>query len=177
MAVLAVVSFALTACSPAESPTPAGTSSGASTSSGTAVPPSASVAEAFPKYDALRTELVAALEKEMPGITWSVFSAASLAKVDDGRCILQPAVMKSSADIVEPSHRFEDVFAVGDPILAEHGFPAFGGLDDVPGGWIVTRSQDAAGATVSIESKFPATLTISVPVKSAKCDPSEIPKS
>jgi hypothetical protein len=98
-----------------------------------------------------------------------------MAKAGDGRCILQPASMKSNADIVEPSRNFEDVFAAGNPVLTKHGFPEFGGTDDVPGGWVVARSTDAIGATVSIESKSPAYLRITVPVDSAACDSSELP--
>ncbi|UXM91125.1 hypothetical protein [Paenarthrobacter sp. JL.01a] len=135
----------------------------------------APVAESFAKYDALRTELIAALEQELPGITWSEDKPASMSKAGDGLCILQPASVKSSADIVEPSRKFEDVFAAGNPVLGKHGFPEFGGTDDVPGGWVVARSTDAVGATVSIESKSPAYLRITVPVTSAACDSSELP--
>ncbi len=135
----------------------------------------APVAESFTKYDALRAELVAALEQKLPGITWNVDNPARLAKSSDGSCILQPASMKSSADIVEPSNHFKEVFTAGNPVLGKHGFPAFGGTDDVPGGWVVARSTDGSGATVSIESKSPAYLRISVPVDSATCDSKEIP--
>lgn len=135
----------------------------------------APVAASFTKYDALRGDLVTALEEKLPGITWKVDQEARLAKSNDGRCILQAASMKSSADIVEQSNNFKQVFAAGDPVLGKYGFPAFDGTDSVPGGWVVARSTDGAGATVSIESKSPAYLRISVPVDSATCDSKEIP--
>ncbi|ASN21660.1 hypothetical protein CGK93_19775 [Arthrobacter sp. YN] len=136
----------------------------------------APVAESAAKYNALTAELVAALEAKMPDITWAVDDPARLSRIDDGRCMLAPRSMKSSADIVAPSRQFEDVFAVADPVLREHGFPAFDGTDPVPGGWVVTRSTDAAGATVTIRSKFPAYLDVTVPVKSENCDANEIPQ-
>lgn len=136
----------------------------------------ASVAESVAKYNALTSDLVAALEAKMPDITWAVDDPARLSRIDDGRCMLAPRSMKSSADIVKPSRSFEDVFAVADPVLREHGFPAFDGTDPVPGGWVVTRSTDAAGATVTIRSKFPAYLDVTVPVKSESCDANEIPE-
>ncbi|WP_445931675.1 hypothetical protein [Paenarthrobacter nitroguajacolicus] len=136
----------------------------------------APVAESVAKYNALTTELVAALEAKMPDITWALDDPASLGRTQDGRCMLSPRSMKSSADIVEPSRHFGDVFAVADPVLGKHGFPAFDGIDPVPGGWVVTRSTDAAGATVTIRSKFPAYLDVTVPVKSENCDTNEIPQ-
>ncbi|WP_254779812.1 MULTISPECIES: hypothetical protein [unclassified Arthrobacter] len=136
----------------------------------------ASVAESAAKYNALTTDLVAALEAKMPAITWTVDDPARLSRAQDGRCTLSPRSMKSSADIVEPSKNFEDVFGAADPVLEKHGFPAFDGTDPVPGGWVVTRSADAAGATVTIESKSPAYLSVTVPVKSEKCDSNEIPQ-
>lgn len=137
----------------------------------------APVAESFPKYDALRADLIAALEAEMPGISWTVDKPATLATLKDGRCMLYPQTMKSSADVVEPSSQFADIFAAGDPVLQQHGFPAFDGTDAVPGGWLVARSTDAAGATLTIESKSPAYLRISVPVDSPTCNADEIPPS
>ncbi len=91
--------------------------------------------------------------------------------------MLYPQTMKSSADVVEPSNQFADIFAAGDPVLTQHGFPAFDGTDAVPGGWVVARSTDAAGATLTIESKSPAYLRISVPVDSPTCSTDEIPPS
>ena len=137
----------------------------------------APVAESFAKYDALRRELIAALEKTMPAITWAVDKPATMTLTNDGRCIFHPASMKSSADIVEPSKNYEAVFATADPILKQHEFPAFGGIDPVPGGWTVTRSTDATGATVILESKSPAYLRMNVPVDSKTCEPTEIPAS
>lgn len=134
------------------------------------------VAESAAKYNALTAELVAALEAKMPDITWTVDDPARLSRTQDGRCVLSPRSMKSTADIVEPSKNFEDVFAAADPVLERHGFPAFDGTDPVPGGWVVTRSTDAAGATVTIESKSPAYLSVTVPVKSETCDSNEIPQ-
>jgi hypothetical protein len=134
------------------------------------------VAESAAKYNALTADLVAALEAKMPDITWTVDDPARMSRLNDGRCMLAPRSMKSNADIVAPSRQFEDVFAVADPVLKEHGFPSFDGIDPVPGGWVVTRSTDAAGATVTIESKSPAHLQISVPVKSENCDANEIPQ-
>ncbi|MFI2564162.1 hypothetical protein [Paenarthrobacter sp. NPDC018779] len=133
------------------------------------------VDQSLAKYDSLRADLIAALEEKLSGITWSVDKGASLAKSTDGRCILQIASMKSSADIVKASNNFEDVFAAGDPVLAQHGFPAFGGTDDVPGGWVVARSTNGSGSTVTIESKSPAYLSVTVPVDSPNCDSAEIP--
>lgn len=115
----------------------------------------ATVAESFAKYDAVRAELIAVLEAKMPGISWSVDKPATLVRSEDGGCILNPQTMKSNADVVALSNRFADIFAAGDPVLAKHGFPAFGGTDPVPGGWVVARSTDSAGATLSIESKEP----------------------
>jgi hypothetical protein len=135
------------------------------------------VAESFPKYDALRAEIVSALEQKMPDISWAEDEPATLARLKDGRCMLYPRTMKSNADIVEPSNHFADIFSAGDPVLAKHGFPTFGGTDPVPGGWVVTRSTDPAGATLTIESKSPAYLRLSVPVDSPTCDPKEIPAS
>lgn len=136
----------------------------------------APVAESAAKYNALTADLVAALEAKMPDITWAVDDPARLSRTQDGRCVLSPRSMKSSADIVEPSKHFEDVFAAADPVLEKHGFPAFDGTDPVPGGWVVTGSTDAAGATVTIESKSPAFLNVTVPVKSENCDTNEIPQ-
>ncbi|WP_160667355.1 hypothetical protein [Pseudarthrobacter sp. ATCC 49987] len=135
----------------------------------------APVAESFAKYEALRAEMIAALEAKMPDISWTVDKPATLAASKDGRCLLTPQTMKSSADVVEPSNHFADIFAAGDPVLARHGFPAFGGTDAVPGGWVVARSTDADGATLTIESKSPAYLRISVPVDSPTCNADEIP--
>ena len=59
--------------------------------------------------------------------------------------------------------------------MKKHEFPAFDGTDAVPGGWLVTRSTDAAGATLTIESKSPAYLRISVPVDSPRCNKDELP--
>jgi hypothetical protein len=134
------------------------------------------VAESIAKYDALTTELVAALEAKMPDITWSVDDPARMSRTQDGRCMLFPQSMKSSADIVEPSRNFEEVFAVADPVLKKHGFPAFDGTDPVPGGWVVARSTDGVGATVTIRSKSPAYLDVTVPVKSESCDTNELPQ-
>ncbi|WP_429389227.1 hypothetical protein [Paenarthrobacter sp. TE4293] len=136
----------------------------------------APVAESVAKYNALTADLVAALETKMPDISWAVDDPARMSRAQDGRCMLSPRSMKSSADIVEPSRHFEDVFAVSDPVLREHGFPLFDGIDPVAGGWVVTRSTDAAGATVTIRSKFPAYLDVTVPVKSENCDINEIPE-
>ena len=135
----------------------------------------APVAESFPKYEALRAELVAALEAKMPDISWTIDKPATLATLKDGRCMLYPQSMKSSADVVGPSNQFADIFAAGDPVLKQHGFPAFDGTDAVPGGWVVARSTDAAGATLTIESKSPAYLRISVPVDSPACNADELP--
>jgi hypothetical protein len=136
----------------------------------------APVAESFPNYDAVRAEIVAALEEKMPDIRWTVDEPATLARVKDGRCMPYPQTMKSSnVDVVQPSNQFADIFSAGDPVLAQHGFPAFDGTDTVAGGWVVARSTDAAGATLTIESKSPAFLRISVPVDSPACDPNEIP--
>jgi hypothetical protein len=135
----------------------------------------APVAESFPKYDALRAEIISALEQKMPDISWTEDEPATLARLKDGRCMLYPQTMKSNADIVEPSNHFADIFSAGDPVLAQHGFPSFDGTDPVPGGWLVTRSTDPAGATLTIESKSPAYLRLSVPVDSPTCDPKEIP--
>ncbi|TAP44592.1 hypothetical protein EYS21_08835 [Arthrobacter sp. S39] len=137
----------------------------------------APVAESFPEYDALRAELIAALEAKMPDISWTMDKPATLATLKDGRCMLYPQTMKSSADVVEPSNQFADIFAAGDPVLTRHGFPPFDGTDAVPGGWVVARSTDAAGATLTIESKSPAYLRISVPVDSPTCSADEIPPS
>ena len=63
----------------------------------------APVAESFAKYDALRAELITALEATMPDISWTVDKPATLAMLKDGRCMLHPKTMKSSADVVEPS--------------------------------------------------------------------------
>lgn len=134
------------------------------------------VAESFHKYEALRAELIAALEAKMPDISWTVDEPATLARwKDGGECMLDAQTMKSSADVVEPSNDFADIFAVGDPVLKQHGFPPFDGTDPVPGGWVVARSTDAAGATLSIESKYPAYLRISVPVDSPTCNADELP--
>ncbi|WP_457948843.1 hypothetical protein ACTAQI_00720 [Pseudarthrobacter sp. alpha12b] len=135
----------------------------------------APLGESFTKYEGLRVELIAALEQKLPGISWTVEQPATLARLADGRCMFYPQTMKSSADVVEPSHRFADIFSAADPILARYGFPPFGGTDAVPGGWTVARSTDPAGATLSVESKSPAYLRISAPVDSATCDPAELP--
>lgn len=137
----------------------------------------APVAESLPKYDALRVDLIAALEATMPDISWTVDKPATLSTLQNGRCMLYLQSMKSSADVVDPSNQFADIFAAGDPVLAKHGFPAFGGTDPVPGGWTVARSTDAAGATLSIDSKSPAYLRISVPVDSPTCNADEVPPS
>ena len=63
----------------------------------------APVAASFPKYEALRAELITALEAKMPDISWTVDKPATLATLKDGRCMLYPQTMKSSADVVEPS--------------------------------------------------------------------------
>jgi hypothetical protein len=136
----------------------------------------APLAESTAKYDALRAELIEALEKQMPDITWAVDDPASVTRSKDGKCVFHPQTMKSSADIVEPSRNFEEVFAAADPILKKHGFPAFDGTDRVPGGWVVTRSSDGVGATVTIESKSPAYLRLTVPVDSESCDNNATPK-
>ena len=136
----------------------------------------APLAESLTKYQGLRAELITALEQKLPGISWTVNEPAYLTKLKDGSCILGTETMVSSADVVEPSHRFADIFSVGDPILAKHGFEAFGGTDPVPGGWVVARSSDAAGAIVTIESKSPAYLYITAPVHSETCDPAELPQ-
>ncbi|MGF9649501.1 hypothetical protein AAIH32_16130 [Pseudarthrobacter oxydans] len=133
--------------------------------------------ESFTKYGALRTELIAALEQKMPDISWTVKQPAYLSKLDDGTCILGTETTVSSADVVQPSHAFADIFSAGDPVLAKYGFPAFGGTDPTPGGWTVTRSMDAAGAILSIESKSPAYLRITAPVDSETCGPAELPNS
>lgn len=136
----------------------------------------APVAQSFARYDGLRAELIAALEQQLPGISWTVHLPASVNKLADGRCFFETRTMVSSADVVEPSHRFADIFSAGDPVLAKYGFPAFGGTDPTPGGWTVARSANAAGAIVSIESKSPAYLYIGAPVDSATCDPAELPE-
>ncbi|WOH18112.1 hypothetical protein IRJ34_17415 [Paenarthrobacter sp. GOM3] len=129
----------------------------------------ASLAESTTKYDALTKELVEALEAKMPGITWAPDDPISVTNTKDGTCIFHPQSMKSSADIVEPSKNFEAVFDAADPILEKHGFPAFGGTDPVPGGWVVARSTDGTGATITIESKSPAFLSMTVPVTAESC--------
>jgi|GEM_PF-3311182 len=157
---------ALAACSAAPAPEPSGT-----LEAGT----HASVAESFAKYDPVRTDVVAALEKKLPGITWDVHSPATMQRKQDGTCMLYLAEMKSAKDIVEPSRKFRDVFTAADPVLEKHGFAAFGGTDRVPGGWMVTSSTDAAGATLRVESKGMAYVRMGVPVDSTGCDPKEIP--
>jgi len=136
----------------------------------------APVAQSFARYDGLRAELIAALEQQLPVIGWTVHRPASMDRVADGTCVFATMTMVSSADVVEPSHRFSDIFSAGDPVLAKYGFPAFGGTDPTPGGWTVARSANAAGAVVSIESKSPAYLDIVAPVDSAACDPAELPQ-
>lgn len=170
-AVLAVGTLATAACAEPEA-TPSVRETSAPPVKQSPVAP----AESLAKYGALRTELIAALEQEIPSISWTVEQPAALTKLDDGRCILALETMVSSADIVEPSNKFADVFSIGDPILAKHGFPAFAGTDAVPGGWVVTRSTDPAGATLSIESKHPAYLYLTAPVDSATCDSAELTK-
>jgi hypothetical protein len=133
------------------------------------------VAESFAKYDAVRADVVAALEKKLPGISWNVDSPATMQRLRDGTCILSLADMKSPKDIVEPSRGFEDVFAAADPVLVKHGFEAFGGTDKVPGGWTVASSRDGAGAALRVESKGMAYVRLHVPVTSADCSPKEIP--
>jgi hypothetical protein len=133
------------------------------------------VDRSFAKYDAVRTDVVAALEKKLPGIDWAVDSPATMQRKKDGSCILYLADMKSPEDIVEPSKKFQAVFDAVDPVLAKHGFEAFGGTDDVPGGWMVASSTDDAGASLRIESKGMAYVRLHVPVNSADCNPKEIP--
>ena len=157
----------LAACSAPATPEPSGPSV-----AGTHAP----VAESFAKYDAVRTDVVAALEKKLPGIRWNVHSPATMQRRQDGTCMLYLAEMESARDIVEPSKRFHDVFAAADPVLKKHGFAAFGGTDPVPGGWVVAKSTNAAGATLRVESKGTAYVRLGVPVESAGCDPKEIPK-
>ncbi|MGJ3192047.1 hypothetical protein [Paenarthrobacter sp. FR1] len=134
----------------------------------------APLAESKAKYDSLRADLVAALEQQMPDITWSVDDPARMSRTQDGRCVFSPQSMKSSADIVERSRNFEEVFTAADPVLKKHGFPAFDGTDPVPGGWVVARSTDSVGATVTIQSKSPAYLDVTVPVASETCDSDEL---
>lgn len=130
----------------------------------------------FAKYDAVRTDVVAALEKEMPAITWTVSAPATVQRKKDGGCILHLADMKSPVDIVEPSKKFRAVFDAADPVLKKHGFQAFGGTDKVPGGWMVASSTDGAGASLRVESKGVAYVRLHVPVTSASCSPKDIPK-
>ncbi|WP_284987605.1 hypothetical protein [Arthrobacter sp. fls2-241-R2A-172] len=129
----------------------------------------ASLAESTIKYDALTKELVEALEAKMPGLTWAPDDPSSVTNSKDGTCIFHPQSLKSSADIVEPSKNFEAVFDAADPVLDKYGFPAFGGTDPVPGGWVVARSTDGTGATITIESKSPAFLSMTVPVTAESC--------
>ena len=136
----------------------------------------APLAESLTKYGGLRAELIAALEQKLPGISWTLKEPAYLTKLKDGTCVLGTGTMVSSADVVEPSHRFADIFSVSDPILERYGFEPFGGTDAVPGGWVMARSSDGAGALVSIESKSPAYLRIAAPVDSPTCDPAELPQ-
>jgi hypothetical protein len=158
---------ALAACSAGGTPQPTG-----SAAAGTHAPVAASLA----KYDPVRTDVVTALEKKLPGITWTVDSPATMQRRKDGTCMLFLTEMKSAKDIVEPSGKFRDVFAAADPVLEKHGFAAFGGTDKVPGGWMVASSSDAAGATLRVESKGTAYVRLSVPVQSASCDPTVLPK-
>ncbi|WP_120522474.1 hypothetical protein [Arthrobacter celericrescens] len=151
--------------------TPQPSPSSAASSSAGAGP----VAESFAKYDAVRTDVVAALEKKLPGISWTVSDPATMQRKKDGSCFLYLADMKSPEDIVEPSKKFQAVFDAVDPVLKEHGFEAFGGTDKVPGGWMVASSTDGAGASLSIESKGMAYVRLQVPVTSADCNPKEIP--
>ncbi|OFI37094.1 hypothetical protein BIU82_08260 [Arthrobacter sp. SW1] len=162
------VAAAVAGCT-GEAPPPAGTGS-----TPPAVAPS-SVDKSFAKYDAVRTDVVAALEEKLPGISWSVDSPATMQRKNEGRCILYLADMKSPQDIVEPSKKFQAVFDAVDPVLAKHGFEAFGGTDKVPGGWMVASSTDSAGASLRIESKGMAYVRLHVPVNSEDCDPKEIP--
>jgi hypothetical protein len=170
-AALVLTTFCCSACAGPERPATKTTSAPPVTEA--PVP----VRESFTKYEALRTELIAALEQEMPSIGWTVKQPVYLTRLDDGRCILGTETIVSSVDVVQPSHSFADIFSAGDPVLAKYGFPAFGGTDPTPGGWTVTRSMDAAGAILSIESKSPAYLSITAPVDSETCDPAELPDS
>ncbi|WP_245953676.1 hypothetical protein [Arthrobacter silvisoli] len=158
---------ALAACSAPAVPGPSGTPE-----AGTHAP----VAESFAKYDAVRTDVVAALEKKLPGITWDVHSPATMQRLSNGTCMLFLEEMQSAKDIVEPSKQFQEVFSAADPVLEKHGFEAFGGTDPVPGGWVVAKSTDPAGATLRVESKGTAYVRLGVPVASAGCDPKEIPR-
>ncbi|MCD4849349.1 hypothetical protein LN996_00850 [Arthrobacter sp. AK01] len=167
-AALTVVTLAAGCSSTPDGPTREPSSAPAVTAS------PAPLAESTAKYDSLRAELIAALEKQMPDITWAADDPASVTQSKDGKCVFHPQTMKSSADIVEPSKNFEEVFAAADPVLKQHGFPAFDGTDSVPGGWVVTRSTDGVGATVTIESKSPAYLRMTVPVQSESCDTDEL---
>ncbi|QDG66099.1 hypothetical protein NIBR502772_07640 [Pseudarthrobacter sp. NIBRBAC000502772] len=65
----------------------------------------APVAGSLPKYDALHAELIAALEAKMPDISWTVDRPATLATLQNGRCMHYLQTMQSSADVVEPSNR------------------------------------------------------------------------
>ncbi len=159
----------LAACTGPAAPQPSGSPSASSPAG------AGPVAESFAKYEAVRTDVVAALEKKLPGISWNVDSPATMQRRSDGTCMLFLAKMKSPRDIVEPSKKFHDVFAAADPVLAKHGFEAFGGTDKVPGGWLVASSKDDAGAALRIESKGMAYVRLSVPVTSADCSPTEIP--
>ena len=169
-AVVALTALLMTACAEPQDPSRKPSSAPPVTQD------PAPLAESLTKYGGLRAELIAALEQKLPGISWSVKEPAYLTKLKDGTCVLGIETMVSSADVVEPSHRFTDIFSVSDSILERYGFEAFGGTDAVPGGWVVTRSSDAVGATVSIESKSPAYLRIAAPVDSPTCDSAELPQ-
>ncbi|WP_120522445.1 hypothetical protein [Arthrobacter celericrescens] len=163
---------ALAACSAPPAPEPPGTGPSGTPEAGTHAP----VAESFAKYDAVRNDVVAALEKKLPGVTWSVHSPATMQRLSDGTCMLFLEEMESTKDIVEPSKHFQEVFSAADPVLEKHGFEAFGGTDPVPGGWVVAKSTDPAGATLRVESKGTAYVRLGVPVDSTGCDPTEIPR-
>lgn len=169
-AVVALSTLMMTACAEPEDPSRKPSSAPPVTQT------PAPLAESLTKYGGLRAELITALEQKMPGISWTVKEPAYLTKLKDGSCVLGVETMASSADVVGPSHRFADIFSVSDPILGKYGFEPFGGTDAVPGGWVMARSSDGVGATVTIKSKSPAYLQITAPVDSPICDPAELPQ-
>ena len=160
---------ALAACTAAGTPQPSGTGSPAGGGH-------APVAESFAKYDSVRADVVTALEKKLPGISWTVHSPATMGLRNDGSCVLVLTEMESDKDIVKASNGFRKVFAAANPVLERHGFESFGGTDKVPGGWTVASTSDAAGAKLRVESKGTAYVRLHVPVDSPGCDPKEIPR-
>lgn len=138
----------------------------------------AGVSDALASARSTHTDVMAALDRQFPGLTWEGGAEPGLATQPDGRCLLSLRGPSSHGDLYSLSGRMEDLPALLTPVLATHGYGELaeprewekGGGTDVeatsPNGWRFTLTSK--GST--------SYLSLSGPVAADPCNSTALPE-